>query len=42
MSPFPVATLGNRDGGATYNPCMPAEPNYPGNPRALYGLWTLF
>jgi hypothetical protein len=21
---------------------MPAEQNYPGNPRALYGLWTLF
>jgi sensor histidine kinase YesM len=21
---------------------MPAEPIYPGNPRALYGLWTLF
>jgi two-component system LytT family sensor kinase len=39
---FPFTTWGNRDRRSTYNLRMPAAPNPPGNPRALYALWTLF
>jgi Histidine kinase len=34
--------LATGTGVALTIPCMPAEPNYPGNDRALFALWTLF